>query len=196
MAELLKVGSPVALEVDSADVDIPKLSPLAQLDLDHMDLLVDLADLEVVSEEDLMGDVAEADLEVSRIEVDMVVVVVVVEEVVLDTKGVEAFHPEVEGAMEEVIVVGMVDLTDTVHPLTLQLDQVVEEVEALAEATAEEGLVAPAPQIAMAHQHLLVGMIHVVVVAHMMTDPVDIVEAEDMETVMDQLVEVVAIWSR
>lgn len=155
-----------------------------------MDLPVDLEDLEeVVSEEDLTEDVAEVDSEeVSKIEVDMVAV----EEEVLDTKEVEAFHPEVE----EVIAVGMVDLTDTVHPLTPQLDQVEEEVEALAEATVEEVLVAPALQIATAHQHLLVGMIHVVVVAHMMTDPADIVEAEDMETVMDQLVEVAATWSR
>jgi len=68
-------------------------------------------------------------------------------------------------------------------------------------AIAEEDMEAPAPPIAMvlACQRQLVGMIRVVAVAHMMTDPADTVatavEATEIATV-HLVVEVVAIWSR
>lgn len=90
-------------------------------------------------------------------------------------------------------MVGMEVQTGTALPQMLQL---VQEDELPAVVVIEEDMVAPDPPIATDLQHHLVGMTHVVVVAHMKTEMEDIVEAEDTTTVTLQLVEVAATWSR
>jgi hypothetical protein len=104
---------------------------------------------------------------------------------------VVAFHPEEDPVAE--IAVGMEDPTDTVLPQMPQLVQVAE----VEVATAEEALAVPVLQIVtvLACQRQVVGMTRVAAVAHMMTDPEDIVAVEAITTVMG-LVEVVATWSR
>jgi hypothetical protein len=188
-------GSLAVLEVALEVVVIPKQLPLDQWALGvSTALLADPAASDLVSVAALMvGEVEEASEEVSKIEEAMAAVV---EEEVLDTKA--ASHPEADSAAAT--VVGMVAQTDMVLPLpTLLLAPVVHVVEAV--ATAEEGMVALDLLIATALgcPRLLVGMIRVVVAAHMMTDPADTVATtvEDTETVMEpHEVEAVAIWSR
>jgi hypothetical protein len=191
VAEQSRVGNLVALEVDSEAVDTQRQLPLAQWDpaVRSMDLLGDLVDSEAVSVVVSRVEEDEADSEVvvaSRTEEAMAVV-----EEVLATKEVVDFHPEEDTVAE--IAVGMEDPTDTEHPQMPQLVQV-GEVEA---ATAGEALVVPVLQIAtvLACQRQVVGMTRVVAVAHMMTDPADIVAVEATMTVMG-LVAVAAIWSR
>jgi len=111
---------------------------------------------------------------------------------VLATKEVVGFHPE---EVEE-IAVGMEDPTEAPTAMLPQMLQPVQvaEVEVV---SVEEALLAPVLQIAMvlACQRQLVGMIRVVAVAHMMTDLADTVAVE-ASTIVMELVEVVAIWSR
>lgn len=94
--------------------------------------------------------------------------------------------------LEEVIVVGtrMELPTAPLHP-TLQL------VQEVAEVDSEETVVDSEehnPQIAMVH--LLVGMIHVVVVAHLMIETADTVAAAEDTAIEMPEVEVEATWSR
>jgi hypothetical protein len=154
---------------------------LLDLSLHSVGLLVDQADpaaSEVVSEEASMVDEAEAVSEVASKTEEVMEAVV------------EVASASAEASME-VIVVGM----EMVHPLPmLQLDQVAEATLVMAASEAEE--VSQALQTAMAH--LVVGMIHAEVDAHMMTDQVDIVVVtEVIMTAMDrEEVEVEATWSR
>ena len=126
--------------------------------------------------------------------------IMVEEEEVLVTREEEASHPEV-GLAEETVV-GILGLTDMeLHPQMPQLVQAaLGVVTKVAEDMAEEAMEALAHLIAvdLASLHQLVGMIRVAAVAHMMTDPADIVVAavEAMETVMRRLEEVAATWSR
>jgi len=118
----------------------------------------------------------------------------------LATRVAEASHPE--EAMEEETVVGMEVPMDTTLPQMLQLAQVVFAAAATVGLdTAEEVMVDLACQIeiTLACQCKLVGMTRVAAVAHMMTDPADIVAAAvaDMATVVVIIVqEAVATWSR
>ena len=184
MAELLRDGSRVDLEVAWEVADIQKQSPLDQWALDLV-LQADQVASEEVSVEALTVEEAEVDSEeASKTEE----VMEVAEGEVLDT----------EAAMAEVIVeVKMV----TVHPLlTLQLDQVAEEVVVSVAGVMVAAEVILVLQIAMvlACQRQVVGMTRAVAVAHMMTDPEDIVAAtEVMVIAMDHLEgEVAATWSR
>jgi hypothetical protein len=198
VVEPSRVGDLSGLEAALEVVDTQKQCLLVLWDLAvSVALLVDPVASEVVSVVVSTEEEAGADSE----EASKTVGAMAVEEEVLDIKAVEAFL--LEAGMEEEIVVGTVDQMDSEHPLPmLQLVPVVLEVGASAAAgTAEEVTVALVPQIAtvLACQRQLVGMTHVEVAAHMMTDPVDIVAVaiEVTETAMGHLVqEVVAIWSR
>lgn len=174
MAELSGAGNLAALEVDSEAADTQKqflLDPWDQVVLALLEAQVDQGASEVVSEAALtVVAAAAASAEASKTEAAMVVV----EEVVSAT----------EAALEEVIVVGMVDLTGMARLLRMpQPDQVAEA------DIAKGGMVAPVPQIEMD----LVGMTHVAAVAHMMTG---LATVEVMVVVMDHPVEVAATWSR
>lgn len=163
------------------------------LDLDRLPLVVlavpkeDLVASEEVSAAALMVEEVVGALEV----VSKIVVGMVAAEVALDTKEV-AVSPEVEE-----IVVGMEDLMATAHLPMLQLVQA--DVEAVVLVEAEVVMVAPALQIATVPAILphLVGMIRVVVVAHMKTGTAAIaVVAEAMVIAINLEVLVAAIWSR
>lgn len=172
------------------DVDTQRQFPLAQWE--QPGSTVPLADLAVASEvasvEDSTVEEAEVDSE-AAVDSKTEEATVGAEEV-LATKEVVASHPE--EAMVEVIAVGMEGPTGTELPQMHQLVQVAE----VEEGMAEEALAVPALQIGMvlACQRQAVGMTRVVAVAHMMTDPADIVAVEAM-TAMG-LVEVAATWSR
>lgn len=186
MAELSKDGSLADLEVDLVGEDIPKQSLPDRWALVALDLLADLVASGAVSGAVSMVEEAEVGSEAaSRIEAAMVA-----GEVVLDTKEAADFRPE--GVMEE-IAVGMEDPMGTE---LLQMPQLVQAAGAgEAVGMVEEDMAAPLIVTALECQRQLVGMTRAVAVAHMMTDPVDIVEVVATTTVMD-LVEVVATWSR
>lgn len=135
---------------------------------------------------DLMAEEVEEASEEDSKNVEVTAVAVVE----LDTKAAEVSLGE---AAVEKVVVHMEVQTGTALPQMLQL---VQEDELPAVAVTEEDMVALDPLIATDLQHHLVGMTHVVVVAHMKTETEVIVEAEDTTTVMLQSVEVVATWSR
>jgi len=186
-----KAGNLAVLEVGLEVAVTLRLFPLGQCLQDPQE---DLAVSEVVgSVVDSTADEVEVDSEEdSKIEEVMVEVV----EEVLATKEVEA-SAAIEVVMEE-IVVGILMAHPLMHPLVQEV--VAEEVLAVVIVVvglAEEGMVARDPQIAT-DRHLVVGMTRVVAVAHMKTDPVDIVEEiVVMGTVMELLVGVLAaIWSR
>jgi hypothetical protein len=197
-------GSLADLEVALEDVGTQKQQlPDPWVLAASTDLLEDRAALEEVGfVVALMAEEVEgASEEASKTEVASKVAVAEEE---LATKEAEASHPEVVTAAAE-IVVGMEAQMDMLHLLLmLQLAQVAHVVVATAAAVvgiAEEDMEAPAPPIAMvlSCQRQRVGMIRVVAVAHMMTDPADIVatvvEAMEIATV-PLVVEVVATWSR
>ena len=193
VAELSKVGNLAALVAALEVVDIRKPSPLdqqAQADLaDHpVDQAASEADSEVAStvEEDEVGS-GEVSRTVESMEVG--------EEVVLATKVVEVSR---EVVMAEEIVVGLAAPMDTVRPLQMLPQVQVVHAEVASVALVEAGMEDLAPLIATALARQLVGMIRVVAVAHMMTDPVDIavVAVEAMGIAMHHVVEVVATWSR
>lgn len=188
MVEPSSSGNPAALEEDSEAVDIQRLLPLDQWDLDLSEdhHLVGLVASEVVdSVVDLMAEEVEEASEEDSKNVEATAVVVVE----LDTKAAEV---SLDQAVEERVVVGMEAQTGTALPQMLQL---VQEAELPAVAVTEEDMVVPDPLIATDLQHHLVGMTHVVVAAHMKTETVVIVEAEDTTTVT-LFVGVAAIWSR
>jgi hypothetical protein len=202
--ELSETGSPVALAVEKAAEVTRRPYHRDQWDQDlSADPREDLeASEEVVSVVGLMlvGDEAGSEV-VSKIVEGMVVAAaaVVVVEVVLATKVVEDF-PEEEEALQEIA-----DLTGMVPLLTRLLDPVVDLADLLeasqvigaAAASAEEVTGALAPLNATELQHQLVGMIHVVVVAHMMTETVDIVAAaKATATATARSAEVAATWSQ
>ena len=129
---------------------------------------------------------------------------VVVAEEELVTKEAEDSHPEAVTAAAEIVVGVEAQMVMLLLLLMLQLVQAVHVVVATAEAVmgiAEGDMEAQVPQIAvvLAHRRQLVGMIRVVAVAHMMTDPVATVavtfEATEIATAL-LVVEVVATWSR
>ena len=153
-------------------------------------LEVDLQSMQVVSEEAASVEVAEVSTALEE------VVVALVEEVVSKIADEEVLATKAEEDLVEIAEVLAVP-TDTEHlQLVLLLDQAADEV-VLAEVVSEEGMVVPGPQIETAPLRV-VGMIHALVVAHLMTETADIVAAAVvMEIATDPLVvEVAAIWSR
>jgi len=183
-----RAGSLADLEVALEGADTQSLPLLAQwvpvvsaMVLQHQEDSVEA--VEEDSEEDLMVAEEEADsVEVGVSKTEEVMVVV----------GEEVLVSVAEADLEEEIVVGM-EAAPTVPPLpTLQPDQAAVEVDL--EAVHSEGVNL---QTAMAQG--LVGMTHVVAVAHLMIETAVIVAAatEVMVIAMVRLeVEVEATWSR
>jgi hypothetical protein len=199
--ELSETGNPVALAVEKVAEDTRRPYHPDQWDLDHSaDPQEDpVASEEVVSVVDLMvvGDEAGSEV-VFKIVEAMAAAAAVLVEVVLATKVEEDFREEEEAFKETA------DLMDMVPLLTRLLVPVVDLADLLeasllievAAVSAEEGMGVLAPLNATETQHHLVGMIHVVVAAHMMTETVDIVAAKATTTVTARSVEVVATWSQ
>jgi hypothetical protein len=184
VAEQSRGGSRVDLEADLEAVDTQRQFRLGQWVLVvSVALLVDQVDQvasEVVSEAASMVEGAEVDLEEASKTVE-----------VMEAEGGASAS---EAVSVEEIVVGMEDPTE--YPLLMpQPDQVAVGV-ALAAVDMAVGEAIPVLQIATAQR--LVGMTRVVAVAHMKTDPADIVAAtEVMVIAMAHLeVVVVVIWSR
>jgi hypothetical protein len=184
VVELSRDGSLVDLEVDWEVVDIQKQFPLDQWVLD----LVLQAD-QVASEECSVAALTVAEAEVDSEEASKT------EEVMEEAEG-EVLATKA-ATVEVIAEVKMV----TLHPLlTLQLDQVVGEVVASVPGGmgAVGAILVLQNATVLACQRQVVGMTRVVAVAHMMTDPEDIVAATEGTVIaMDHLeVEVAATWSR
>lgn len=183
-----KPGSLVDLEVALEAADTQRLFLLVQWVLEALvQLLVDQVVSEEGSAEALMVD---GDEVVSGEASKIVEVTAGVEEV-LDIKEAVAFKVV---AAEVGIVVGMVDQMATL-PQMLQLVQEVVQVDLAVDMVVDT--VVLVLQIATLPR-LVVGMIHAVAHAHMMTETADTVAAYvATEIVMDHpVVEVAAIWSR
>jgi hypothetical protein len=202
-----KAGSLAALEEDSAAADTQKQQLLDLLDLVALLPLVVQADsVAVDSEADSMEAAAVEALEV----VLMVAVEVasVVEEVVSDIKATAVSSPEPVAGTVGIVAVSLLqmprlDLEEDVEGMAVVGMVVVEAtaVQVLQIATAQVLRIATDQvQFQLQHQGQVVGMTHVVVVAHMMTETADIVAAVIEATVI--VVEILepaaaaAIWSR
>lgn len=196
-AELSKVGSLVALVAGLEAEDTPKLHPLVQwavpdlvvLQLDQVVTSVDRSEATFRIVETVVA--VEGPVATFRTEEAMVVAEVVsdikVKAKVVDSKLPEAHLEAIAAHPTTLVVLLMVlQMADLAAPVTSH--EVVTAVQALQNETV------PAVACQWALQWV-VGMIRVVVVAHMMTDP-EVATVEAVEATIPVQQVVAATWSR